>query len=104
MPGLFALPPCHSPQLSVGYSCPTLNVILLQCTVLLLRDSVNRKRLSSRAVTVNSGVIDVYRRKMDKKVAFLRDHEGVRKPDSDHVLKKNNNFSVHFAPNVGSQG
>jgi hypothetical protein len=65
---------------------------------------VNRKRLSSRAVTVNSGVIDVYRRKMDKKVAFLHNHEDVRKPDSDHVLKKNNNFSVHFAPNVGSQG
>jgi hypothetical protein len=65
---------------------------------------VNRKRLSSRAVTVNSGVIGVYSSKMDKKVAFLRTHENVRKPDSDHVLKKNNNFSVHFAPNVSEQG
>jgi len=35
---------------------------------------------------------------MDKKVAFFRTYEEVRKPDSDHVMKKNNNYSVHFAP------
>ncbi|THE37428.1 hypothetical protein DJ535_14165 [Citrobacter murliniae] len=98
MPGLFALPPCHSPQLSAWCFCQTLVVILLQCTVLLLRDSVNRKRLSSRAVTVNNGFVGVYRSKMDKKVAFFRSHKEPGKPDSDHVMKKNNNFSVHFAP------
>jgi len=40
----------------------------------------------------------VCRRKLDKKVIFFRTPEDVRKPDSDHVMKKNNNYSVHFAP------
>ncbi|AWS96487.1 hypothetical protein EVY00_19555 [Citrobacter werkmanii] len=104
MPGLFALPPCHSPQLSVWCFCQKLVVILLQCTVLLLRESGNRKRLSSRAVTANRRLIGVYLCKMDKKVAFFRSHEEVTKPDFDHVMKKNNNYSVHFAPFLPWQG
>jgi RpiR family carbohydrate utilization transcriptional regulator len=41
---------------------------------------------------------------MDKKVAFFRTHDEVRKPDSDHVMKKNNNYPVHFAPLPHQQG
>ncbi|EAA4193664.1 hypothetical protein DPD22_00770 [Salmonella enterica subsp. enterica] len=45
MPGLFALPPCHSPQLISRYFSQDIVVILLHSTVLLLRDYGNRKRL-----------------------------------------------------------
>jgi len=41
---------------------------------------------------------------MDKKVAFFRSHEEVTKPDFDHVMKKNNNYSVHFVPFLPWQG
>ncbi|EAA8370213.1 hypothetical protein D1K53_22090 [Salmonella enterica] len=44
MPGLFALPPCHSPQLISRYLSQDIVVILLHSTVLLLRDYGNRKR------------------------------------------------------------
>ncbi|EBI5624943.1 hypothetical protein DUG02_09400 [Salmonella enterica] len=44
MPGLFALPPCHSPQLISRYFSQDIVVILLHSTVLLLQDYGNRKR------------------------------------------------------------
>lgn len=56
------------------------------------------KRLSSRAVTANSRFMGVCRRKLDKKVIFFRTPEDVRKPDSDHVMKKKQQLFCPFCP------